>query len=74
MKKLQSEQEFYKSLGRQMRKLRKHKKLSPYYMGRAIGTHGILYNEMEMGRIPPTPYQIYRMIHMCNMEMLKDWE
>lgn len=74
MKKIQSEREFYKTLGRHMRQMRKRTGLSPYYTGRAIGVHGMLYYEMEQGRIPPTPYQIYRLIHMCDMEMLKDWK
>jgi len=34
MKKLQSEQEFYRSLGHAMRKMRRHMKFSPYYVGR----------------------------------------
>ena len=74
MKKLQLEREFYVSLGRKMRRMRKKTKLSPYYVGRLLGVHGLLYAEMEKGNIAPTPYQIYRLVHMCDMERLKDWE
>lgn len=74
MKKLQSEREFYLSLGRMMRKMRKRTNMSPYYVGRLLGVHGVLYAEMEKGNIPPTPYQVYRLIHLCDIERLKDWE
>lgn len=71
MLKLQSEQEFCRGLGRALRKMRKKTGLSPYYFGRYIGTHGMLYAEMEHGRIPPTPYQVYRIIHLCAPGLLQ---
>lgn len=74
MKKLQSEQEFYRSLGHIMRRMRKKLNLSPYYTGRMLGIHGLVYYEIEKGKIHPTPYQVYRLIHMCNIELLKDWK
>jgi len=73
MKKLQSEQEFYRSLGHAMRRARRRTDLSPYYVGRMIDVHGMLYYEMERGRVAPTPYQVYRVIHLCCPELLKDW-
>lgn len=71
MLKLQSEQEFYRALGRRLRKMRNKTKLSPYYMGRTVGVHGMLYSEMEQGRIHPTPYQIYCIMHRCAPDMLQ---
>ncbi len=74
MKKLQSEQEFYKSLGLWMHKIRRRSKLSPFHAGRQIGVHGIAYYEMEKGRIAPTPYQVYRVIQMWAPELLRYWK